>query len=162
MSKAPSVRRATASEAASTANRSALTGTGDAGSGARQRRHFAVVAVVAEARVDRGDAGERGRRRGVARRSRVGVGDDADERAHVGRARLDPDRIGPDPDRRRIRSARTRRRHERQRGDRGGAALHSVTPGIGTGGVGIGPQSSFAGIRLGIASACSQVTTPPW
>ncbi len=73
-------------------------------------------------------------------------------------------RIGsrPDADRGRIEIGTDRRRHERQRGDRGGAALHSVTPGIGTGGVGSGPQSSFAGSRLGIASACSQVTAPPW
>ena len=70
---------------------------GDAGGGARQRRHLAVVAVVAEAGVDRGDARERRLRRRLAGRRRVGVEHDADERAHVGRARLDAERRRPAP-----------------------------------------------------------------
>ena len=114
----------------------------------------------------------------------VGVEHEADERAHVGRARLDAVGAGGLPrgsPARPIASAaiaaaqrgRVRRRRRPQRGAHGSrtaggpaAALrappptatpHSVTPGIGTGGVGIAPQSSALGIRLGAPSACSQV-----
>jgi hypothetical protein len=136
----------------------------NAGGRARQRRHLAVVAIVAEAGVDCRDAREGGSRGGLAGPSRLGVEDDADERAHVGRARLDPDQIGRDrPWRgRRRKERRPEGQHRRQPGDRGAGPLHSVTPGIGTAGIGIGPHSRVFGIRLGIASACSQVTTPPW
>ena len=100
-----------------------------------------------------------------------GVEDDADERAHVGRARLDTDRrrrrrrgevAGPNAGASATRNAAASAARVRRREAPPPTASHSVTPGIGTGGVAIGPHSSFFGSRLGIASACSQVTTPPW
>ena len=143
-------------------------GHGDAGGRARQRRHLAVVAVVAEARVDRGDARERRLRGRLAGRARTrrratmrtsvpmwgALVSIAAATATAARLSGSSGRVAPAPMAGQRHGARAERRREPAR-------LTRSRPASAPAASASAPSRASSGIRLGIASACSQVTRRP-